>query len=284
MKNENQTTRTRQESFHTLAAPFVTLLFIIVIGVLLSVVMPFIVRRYTTEFLPNHGYFDWETLGQFGDSFGLITAICTAGAFGLLWLAYETQRDELREMRKSLDLQRREMELARQSMDMQRHENSLLNLWRFYLENVMEYEFQYTEGSQSEKLVRSVRGPAAIRRALIRAVNSARCQNTNDKKNWKNIEKGLDLGLFIVYKKLLVLLTFLSRSAFGEKEKEEYLDMIRLSISDYEWLMAILISCIQEDNQAKRLVGKYFRQEDIKHRDKSVFDTPIKEVIDAAKV
>ena len=284
MKNENQDNKNLSQGkpvFWTL--PKIIVVFVVCAAVTASV-YPFIVRWLVAQFFGSHSGFYWEKYGQFGDSFGFLTAVFTAGAFYLLWETYKTQKDELRETRKSLDLQRREMELARQSMDMQRHENSLLNLWRFYLENVMEYEYQYTEGSKSEKLVRSVRGPAAIRRATVRAIYGTRREDANDKTCWENIEKGLDLGLFIVYKKLLVLLTFLSRSAFGEKEKEEYLDMIRLSISDYEWFMAILISCIQEDNQAKRLVGKYFRQEDIKHPEKYAFDLPIKEVVDAAKV
>ena len=50
--------------------------------------------------------FSWEKYGQFGDSFGYLTAAFTAGAFYLLWKTYNAQKKELRETRESIERQR----------------------------------------------------------------------------------------------------------------------------------------------------------------------------------
>ena len=49
----------------------------------------------TISQMPN----DFPVLGQFGDSFGVVTAIATVGALLMLYRAYLLQKDELRQLR-----------------------------------------------------------------------------------------------------------------------------------------------------------------------------------------
>ena len=237
--------------------------------------MPFIVRRIMNQFFGKFSSFSWEKYGQFGDSFGFLTAVFTAGAFYLLWKTYKTQKDELRETRKSLDLQRREMELARQSMDMQRYESSFFNLWRHYLDNIKEYRFVFQK--------QPLQGPAAIMMALTVAVGAkVKMSEASNLDRWYSIHKRIGFDALLIYNNLIVVLLLISRCP--AEVENEYAKIVRLSTSSYEHILAAVISCGKRDEQAKRLVGKYLFPEGFKNDAYPIFDAPIQGVVDAAKV
>ena len=105
MANENQDNKNPSQSkpaFWTLSNSIVA--FVVCAAVTAPFWYPLLVRRIMmNQFFEEFSTFSWEKYGQFGDSFGYLTAAFTAGAFYLLWKTYNAQKKELRETRESIE-------------------------------------------------------------------------------------------------------------------------------------------------------------------------------------
>lgn len=86
-------------------------IFYIIIGIIVIMIFNF--------FIINKYFDSWEVRGQFGDSFGGITALFSSLAFaGLIYTIY-LQRNELQLQREELKLQREEMTKSREQLSKQ---------------------------------------------------------------------------------------------------------------------------------------------------------------------
>ena len=73
-----------------------------------------------------------EKLGQYGDAFGVLTALFTVLAFGILCWTLRLQRKELQLQRGELSLQRGEMSMTRGVFEIQLFESTLFHLLELY--------------------------------------------------------------------------------------------------------------------------------------------------------
>ena len=127
-----------------------------ILGAILAVVIllvwhPFL--RLLVHIFPFFPFNGIEKLGQYGDSFGALTAICTAAAFLVLCLTLIAQKEELRLQREELKLQRKEMEKSRETFDgqkkvmaLQLFETTLFNLLQQHHQILSSYSMSDEKG------------------------------------------------------------------------------------------------------------------------------------------
>ena len=103
MANENQDNKNPPQSKPTFWTLSNGLFAFVVCAIAAAFLYPFFVRWIMNQSFREFSSFSWEKYGQFGDSFGYLTAVFTAGAFYLLWKTYNAQKKELRETRESIE-------------------------------------------------------------------------------------------------------------------------------------------------------------------------------------
>ena len=139
-----------------------------ILGAILAVVIllvwpPFL--RLLVHIFPFNGI---EKLGQYGDSFGALTAIFTAAAFLVLCLTLIAQQEELR-------LQREELKLQRKVMALQLFETTLFNLLQKHHQILSSYAMR----QWSEHILIDYKGIEALRffinAHLLRIKNMETC-------------------------------------------------------------------------------------------------------------
>ena len=138
-----------------------------ILGAILAVVIllvwhPFL--RLLVHIFPFFPFNGIEKLGQYGDSFGALTAICTAAAFLVLCLTLIAQKEELKLQREELKLQRKEMEKSRETFDGQRKvmalqlfETTLFNLLQQHHQILSSYSLFSPSDNIEYKGIRAVR-------------------------------------------------------------------------------------------------------------------------------
>jgi len=95
---------------------------------------------------------DWKASGVFGDSFGALTSLVSALAFGGLIYTIILQRKDLELQRHELELTREEMKgqkkqlaLQRATMERQRFENTFFELLKFLAEQTSQLKVDWRD-------------------------------------------------------------------------------------------------------------------------------------------
>ena len=252
MKNENQDNKNLSQGkpvFWTL--PKIIVAFA-VCTVIAAFVYPFIVRWLVTQFFGSYSGFYWEKYGQFGDSFGFLTAIFTAGAFFLLWKTYKAQQEELRATREIMADQK-------SVMSMQKFETTFFNFLNLYsnlsdgfivfsMAHVGKGGFQNKASHGNDAFGILVRG--LIKVEVIENALFFICEN----RRWsQNI-----LAFGQQYRIFITLLDFCFRNCPSATEKERYLKIISSTLVDGEMILLVANCFIENNGDNKKLLNDYF--------------------------
>ena len=197
------------------------------------------------QFFGEFSSFSWEKYGQFGDSFGLITAVFAGAAFFLLLKTYKAQKEELRATREIM---------ANQSsvMRMQKFETTFFNFLNLY----SSLSDDFIAGEQEWK-ENALRGSDAFR-ALVKELvdvffeEGYFCFSYGSMvRNQKNLAFGQGYKIFIT------LLNFCSDS-LSAKEKKRYFKIISSTLVDGAMIMLVANCAIENDGNNKQLLYDYF--------------------------
>ena len=127
-------------------------LWAILAAVILLYIWPIVLRLLVYIF----PFKDIAILGQYGDSFGALTAMFTAAAFLVLYLTLTAQKEELKLQREEMKLQRKEMEKSREIFDEQKKvmalqlfETTLFNLLQQHHQILSNYSLSSRKGIQA---------------------------------------------------------------------------------------------------------------------------------------
>ena len=259
MANENQDNKNPSQSkpdFWTLSKGIVAF---VVCAVAAAFLYPFFVRRIMNQFFGEFSSFSWEKYGQFGDSFGFVTAVFAGAAFFLLLKTYKAQKEELK--------------ATRQTMENQSLQNAFFTIMRMCDDALA--AARYRKGETEYK------GTSAIYYAIR--------DYDHNKESEGNFAVGLMDNYGNFFRPMMTLLSTLS--AFPPEIQPAYIKIIDGWLPTAERdLMALICNQFHqqyEDPESpevmRPLVGKYLflygRQ-----RNKLPMYEAVKAVIDAAKV
>ena len=229
---------------------------------------------FETQIFGNFDRFHWGKYGQFGDSFGLVTAIFAGAAFFLLLKTYEAQKKEFGATREIMDEQK-------SVMDMQKFESAFFNILSVYSKSLAEFytytregrSISYTESTQrridlyeSEKdMYRLVYGVKALEIVVQRAKEALVEIDMLDFLKWSQNEVFIVLAhppLFVPYHRhylvFMKLLTFCDERCPSDSQKSFYAEIAFSTLSDGE-VVLLALNCLQEKNKNyMNLLAKYF--------------------------
>ena len=245
MKNENQDNKNPSQSkfaFWTLRRAIV----VFVVGVFAAAFLyPLFVREIVAKFFGKFDSFHWEKYGQFGDSFGFVTAIFACAAFFLLLKTYKAQKKELRATRKIM---------ANQSsvMSMQKFETTFFNIFNLY--SNLSDGFIASKGDWRGELLR---GNAAFRR-IAHGLTSVWIDQNGLHLSYTGYKWSQEILAFgQQYKIFIALLDFCFNNC-PSAMREQYLRIISSTLVDGEVIMLVVNCYVENNSNNKKLLNGYF--------------------------
>ena len=197
------------------------------------------------QFFEEFSTFSWEKYGQFGDSFGFVTAVFAGAAFFLLLKTYKAQKEELRATREIM---------ANQSsvMSMQKFETTFFNILNLY--SNLSDGFIATQKDNGKWL----RGNDAFR-VFLEGLDDVRV-HINDlsfvSKRYTRSQEILAFGQ--QYNVFITLLDFCLKNCPLAIEKERYLKIIFSPLVDGAMIMLVANCAIENNSSNKKLLNHYF--------------------------
>ena len=238
MANENQDNKNPSQSkpaFWTLSNGIVA--FVVCAAVTAPFWYPLLVRQIMNQFFGKISTFSWEKYGQFGDSFGFVTAVFAGAAFFLLLKTYKVQQEELRETRKV--------------MSMHKFEITFFNILNLY--SNLSDSFIATVRDQGKWL----RGNDAFR-VFVEGLNDVHVHKNSLSFKSKGYTRGQEILTFgRQYKIFITLLDFCLKNCPLAMEKERYLKIIFSTFADGEMIMLVANCFIENNSSNKELLNGY---------------------------
>ena len=216
----------------------------VIVVAVVAVIYPFFVW-FVTQFFGE--FSNWEKYGQFGDSFGFLTAVFTAGAFYLLWKTYKTQTEELRAVRESMAKQK-------SAMDMQKFETTFFNILNLYSESIKNlYTYRGNEKIFGKDAL------ANYSRSFISDVRAVIEGQGSDQEKLNRIYRNPSLSyLWRNYRIFVVLLDSCDRELSSDLQKYTYGEIACSGLSETE-ATAFSFICLHEDSvKQKKMIADYF--------------------------
>ena len=205
---------------------------------------------------------NFAVFGQFGDSFGVVTAIATVGALLMLYRAYLLQKDELRNLRAASEKQTA-------ASERQAFESILFSMCRLYSDILSQTVAHYTVQEENPAYgIMTITGVREQERYIdvTRKVSGREGMATLIK--YANVS-GIKLRFFLdnmmhafspyegCFRLLHRILKFIDTQGLPEKEAQEYARIPRAMLSNIE-LEAIFINCQTERGKGmKKYVEKF---------------------------
>ena len=259
MKNENQDNKNPSKSkpaFWTLRRAIVAF----VVGVFAAAFLyPLFVREIVAKFFGKFDAFYWEKYGQFGDSFGFVTAIFACAAFFLLLKTYKVQQEELRE--------------TREVMSRQKFETTFFNILNLYSKSVDDF---YGHASMHHYVgKREIEGYAEnfldffhhLATCSIHGLVSDSNPNSNyiDRENIEAFSKYGDfMALHRHYCIFRTLSDLCDKNLSSAEEKCAYVE-IAFSILSYEEIVFFSSYCLLENHKSEKdFFANYFSRNDLR--------------------
>ena len=203
--------------------------------------------------------FNWEKFGQFGDSFGFVTAIFAAAAFFLLVETYKTQQEELR--------------ATREVMSRQKFETTFFNILNLYSKSVDDF-YGYA-GGRHYVGKREIKEYAEnflgfFRHLAVCAFNDIVSDSnpTSNFINRENIEVFSKYGDFMALHRHYCIFRTLSdlcnKNLSSAEEKCAYAE-IAFSILSYEEIVFFSSYCLLENHKSEKdFFANYFSRNDLR--------------------
>ena len=197
------------------------------------------------QFFGEFSSFSWEKYGQFGDSFGFVTAVFAGAAFFLLLKTYKAQKEELRATREIM---------ANQSsvMSMQKFETTFFNILNLY--SNLSDGFIATQ-KDNGKWLRGNDAFGAFANGLV-DVRVGESDLSFLGRNGHLNQTILTFGQ--QYKIFITLLDFCLKNSPSAIEKELYLKIIFSPLVDGEMIMLVANCAIENNSSNKKLLNHYF--------------------------
>lgn len=193
---------------------------------------------------------------MFGDSFGVLTALFSALAFGGLIIAIYFQK-------RDLGLTQKELDETRLEMRRQHRENNIFQLLRLHSGIVDGLDVKVKKDKETVDV-------ATGRDCFDRFYQKLRSRYTDKKRRWSNMEPAeklresyqnfwknwqKDLGHY--FRTLYTIFKFLKESEFGEEDRKLYANIVRAQLSDYE-LIIIFYNCLSIYGEKFRPLAEEF--------------------------
>ncbi len=208
-------------------------------------------------------YFIWpidtKTLAQsgvFGDSFGVLTALFSALAFGGMIIAIYFQK-------RDLGLTQKELDETRIEMRRQHRENKIFQLLRLHGGIVDGLDVKVKKDNETvdvatgrDCFIRFYRKLSSRYSGKTRSwsgMEPAEKLRLSYQAFWKNWQK--DLGHY--FRTLYTIFIFLKESDFGEEDRKIYANIVRAQLSDYELIM-IFYNCLSCHGENFRPLAEEF--------------------------
>ena len=245
MANENQDNKNPSQSkpaFWTLSNGIVA--FVVCIVVAAPFWYPLLVRRIMNQFFGEFSSFSWEKYGQFGDSFGYLTAAFTAGAFYLLWKTYNAQKDELRATREIMKDQK-------SAIDKQKSVSIFFNTLDLYSRSISNFYLNVERPRFGNEALAALTKRVRVISAIVRSAESdeAKLEKIKTQKIW----------YLSRYYRLFAFLIELCHSEFSsDSEAKKYAGIAFASIGNTEMIIFSLYLLREKDTARKELLKDYF--------------------------
>ena len=238
-------------------------LWAILAAVILLYIWPIVLRLLVYIF----PFKDIATLGQYGDSFGALTAMFTAAAFLVLYLTLAAQKEELKLQREEMKLQRKEMEKSRETFDgqkkvmaLQLFETTFFNLLQQHYQILSSYSLSLS--SPAHILSSSSRRPDHNRiedkgnHALRRFINMELLHIESMETFYASFNNKI-LVLQNLYYSVCSLIEHVEEDTSGFIDKNKYKKIISRELHlDEKFLLCVICWKLKDDNM-KSLFRNY---------------------------
>ena len=202
------------------------------------------------QFFGEFSSFSWEKYGQFGDSFGFVTAVFAGAAFFLLLKTYKAQKEELRATRQIMADQK-------SVMDKQKIETTFFNTLNLYSNAVSNF---YLYKGRDRDGYRGVQGLALVAEYLA-DISKIITRSASDKEKIDQIYgKRWFWGLNRYYRIFAFLIEFCDSEFSSSDEAQKYTEIAFAHISDTEVAVFALYLIRERDNDRRKLLADYFFQ------------------------
>ena len=189
------------------------------------------------QFFEEFSTFSWEKYGQFGDSFGYLTAAFTAGAFYLLWKTYNAQKDELR--------------ATREIMKDQKSVSIFFSALDLYSQSISNFYLKVGGTRFGNEAIAVLTKRVRVISKIVRSAES-------DEEKLQKIKK-LDIWYLGRYYRLFAFLIGLCHSEFSsDSEAKKYAGIAFARISNTEMIIFSLFLLREKDEDRKELLKDYF--------------------------
>ena len=254
--------------------PVITMILIGFTLASLYIIPPFLVWLVQDYYGSKIGLYEWESIGQFGDSFGVLTSIFAACAFVLLWLTYKAQKEELGATREIMDAQKSVMTEQKSVMDMQKFESAFFNILNVYSKSLVAF-YTYKKKSappgkmliyvNKKELYELAYGAEALE-IVVKHANEALVElDMLGFLKWSQSRTFMELAhppLFVPYHRhylvFMRLLTFCDERCPSDSQKSFYAEIAFSTLSDGEVIL-LALNCLQKRNKNDmNLLAKYF--------------------------
>ena len=228
-----------------------------IVAAVVAIAYPFIVHRIMDQFFGDSSY--WEKYGQFGDSFGFVTAIFACAAFFLLLKTYKVQQEELRE--------------TREVMSRQKFETTFFNILNLYSKSVDDF-YGYADGryyvgkkeikGYAKKFLDFFRQLAMC--SIFGFVSDSNSNsNSIDQENIEFLSKYGDfMALHRHYCIFRTLSDLCDKNLSSAEEKCAYVE-IAFSILSYEEIVFFSSYCLLENHKSEKdFFANYFSRNDLR--------------------